>query len=150
MSQRPTRVSGIHRPESIERISRRNRREAQRQRLIAQEAQRRVAQEEKEEGDSSSQSSGSSESSASSDSRTMANQLPALLRLADTNPYTNLSDLTTENGRRLWRQASKPLSDKFDGSHQNFQNFSAAITNRFKMCNWLRFIILTSKAPPGS
>ena len=69
--------------------------------------------------------------------------LPVLLKLADTNPYTNLSNLTSENGRRLWRQATEPLTDKFDGSHQQFQNFSAAITNRFKMCNWFRFITFT-------
>ena len=69
--------------------------------------------------------------------------LPTLLKLADTNPYTKLSDITTDNGRRLWRQATEPLSDKFDGSHQHFQNFSAAITNRFKMCNWFRFITFT-------
>ena len=55
--------------------------------------------------------------------------LPTLLKLADTNPYTKLCDITTDNGRCLWRQATEPLSDKFDGSHQNFQNFSAAITN---------------------
>ena len=58
--------------------------------------------------------------------------LPTLLKLADTNPYTKLSDITTDDGHCLWRQAMEPLSDKFDGSHQTFQNFSAAITYRFK------------------
>ena len=65
---------------------------------------------------------------------------PTLLRLANTNPYTNLSDLTNESGRRLWRQATEPLVETFDGTHQHFQVFTANITNRFKMCNWIRFI----------
>ena len=66
--------------------------------------------------------------------------LPVMLSLANTNPYTNLSDLTSENGRRLWRQATEPLSEQFDGTHKHFQVFTANITNRFRMCNWFRFI----------
>ena len=66
-----------------------------------------------------------------------------LLRLADTNPYTNLSDLTTENGRRLWRQATEGLSELFDGTHKDHQVFTASLTNRFRMCNWFRFITFT-------
>ena len=65
---------------------------------------------------------------------------PVLLQLANINPFTTLSDLTTENGRRLWRQATEPLPDPFDGSHQHFQVFTANITTRFRMCNWFRFI----------
>ena len=67
-------------------------------------------------------------------------QLPPLLSLANTNPYTNLSNITSENGRRLWRQATEPLVEQFDGTHQHFQVFTANITNRFRMCNWFRFI----------
>ena len=132
MSQRPSRVTGIQLPENIERLRRRARREAQIARQLQQQAQRQQ-QEEVEEVEEAMADQGQQGDQ-------QPPELPVLLRLADTNPYTNLSDLTTENGRRLWRQATEPLSDKFDGSHQHFQNFSAAITNRFKMCNWLRFI----------
>ena len=68
---------------------------------------------------------------------------PILLELSNINPFTTLNDLTTENGRRLWRQATEPLSDPFDGNHQNFQVFTAKITTRFRMCNWFRFITFT-------
>jgi len=68
---------------------------------------------------------------------------PLLLSRANTNPYTTLSDITTEAGRRLWKSATEPLDEKFDGSHQGYQVFIANITNRFKMCNWFRFITFT-------
>ena len=68
---------------------------------------------------------------------------PRLLSLSKTNPYTGLSDITTEQGRRLWRNATEPLEEKFDGTHQMYQVFVANITNRFKMCNWFRFITFT-------
>ena len=68
---------------------------------------------------------------------------PQLLSLSKTNPYTGLSDITTEQGRRLWRNATEPLEEKFDGTHQLYQVFIANITNRFGMCNWFRFIAFT-------
>ena len=158
MSQRPSHVSRIQRPESVERLRRRVRREAQRARTEATEAQRLANEAELAalELEESEDSDYSPSATTESTNFTMAEQddnqgqpednpppLPTLLKLADTNPYTKLSDITTDNGRRLWRQATEPLSDKFDGSHQHFQNFSAAITNRFKMCNWFRFITFT-------
>ena len=144
MSQRPNKVTNLQQPEDINRLIRRLRREASTASVAAAQAQQplqptivaNIAQPDLPD------------SPGQPPAITMANppqqaQLPTLLKLADTNPYTNLSDLTTENGRRLWRQATEPLADKFDGSHQNFQDFSASITNRFKMCNWFRFINFT-------
>ena len=141
MPRRPTYVSGIQRPENIDRIRRRLQREAQQIRIELDQVQDQAQpnldppQPPSDSGEDSSyllldqhSQSPSEDQDSTSDSSTMANQddpprLPTLLKLADTNPFTNLSNITTENGRRLWRQATEPLSDKFDGTHQNFQNF---------------------------
>ena len=148
MSQRPSRVTDPQRPTDIERLRRRARREVQAARQRAEEAQRRAEQAElnlleAESSDHSEPTMAEQEEAPPAQPVLQPPAPPVLLKLADTNPYTNLSNLTSENGRRLWRQATEPLTDKFDGSHQQFQNFSAAITNRFKMCNWFRFITFT-------
>ena len=139
MSQRPSRVSDIQQAEDIDRLLRRTRREAQVAQAQAQEAARVANEAELAVLAAEAKEEEHPVEELEPLPPIMAN-LPALLNLAATNPFTNLSDLTTENGHRLWCQATEPLKEPFDGSHQNFQNFSAAITNRFKMCNWLRFI----------
>ena len=140
MSQ-PSRVQDLELPENLDRLRRRARREVRIARANVLAAQRRAEQAElaRIEAELAAEEESSTSTMEEQDDP-QQQQVPELLSLADTNPYTKLSNLQSENGRRLWRQATEPLSDKFDGSHQQFQNFSAAITNRFKMCNWLRFI----------
>ena len=112
-SQRVTRSLGN--PQSIEarfaRDLRRARRVAAAARQRAQTAYQRVLQAEQAEQEAQHDLG----AEAGVQEPAVAQQLPpdqqqgnaqepplVLLRLADTNPYTNFSDLTTENGRRLW------------------------------------------------
>lgn len=51
-------------------------------------------------------------------------------------PFANFSDPTTNDGKKLWELATRPLKNTFSGSKTGYALFKAGIRDRVSLCLW--------------
>ena len=67
-----------------------------------------------------------------------------------TSPFANDFDPTTSDGRKLWDMATRPVTNPYDGSANEANEFLADVMDRALLCLWMPLLTFTVTSGAGA